>query len=199
MWPWHVKMTTQTCWGCYCCSCWWWGTCWLRLWSPILVKMFKFTFCWYLVETLKLVLDQDSEDVWSRNYFGKQNSTLGSVVPLAMFSKSTFDGWQCPFSIPHRAFSGSYLLVEFLTPVWPDRDKYIQLNEENIDPLKRHDFEKRIYGDPHFFAKGSVDTAHSPYDVSSAQSFEKRCETLLFQLWRYPILKLSALSAVQTL
>ena len=85
MWPWHVKMTTQTCWGCYCCSCWWWGTCWLRLWSPILVKMFKFTFCWYLVETLKLVLDQDSEDVWSRNYFGKQNSTLGSVVPLAMF------------------------------------------------------------------------------------------------------------------
>ena len=88
MWPWHVKMTTQTCWGCYCCSCWWWGTCWLRLWSPILVKMFKFTFCWYLVETLKLVLDQDSEDVWSRNYFGKQNSTLGSVVPLAMFNSS---------------------------------------------------------------------------------------------------------------
>ena len=28
MWPWHVKMTTQTCWGCYCCSCWWWETCW---------------------------------------------------------------------------------------------------------------------------------------------------------------------------
>ena len=103
MWPWHVKMTTQTCWGCYCCSCWWWGTCWLRLWSPILVKMFKFTFCWYLVETLKLVLDQDSEDVWSRNYFGKQNSTLGSVVPLArgllkvpkmdFFIKLIFEVW----------------------------------------------------------------------------------------------------------
>ena len=72
--------------------------------------------------------------------------------------------------------------LSFLTPVWPDRDKYIQLNEENIDPLIRHDFEKRIYGDPHFFAKGSVDTAHSPYDVSSAQSLEKRCEILLFQL-----------------
>ena len=56
----------KTCWGCYCCSCWWWGTCWLRLWSPILVKIFRFTFCWYLVETLKLVLGQDSEDVWSR-------------------------------------------------------------------------------------------------------------------------------------
>ena len=81
----------------------------------------------------------------------------------------------------------------------PDRDKYIQLNEENIDPLKRKDFEKRIYGDPHFFAKGSVDTAHSPYDVSSAQSFEKRNETLFFQLKRNPILKFSALSAVQTL
>ena len=99
MWPWHVKMTTQTCWGCYCCSCWWWGTCWLRLWSPILVKMFKFTFCWYLVETLKLVLDQDSEDVWSRNYFGKQNSTLGSVVPLAMFFLYTqkISGWTKKF------------------------------------------------------------------------------------------------------
>ena len=83
--------------------------------------------------------------------------------------------------------------------MWHDRDKYIQLNEENIDPLIRHDFEKRIYGDPHFFAKGSVDTAHSPYDVSSAQSFEKRSETLIFQLKRNPILKLSALSAVQTL
>ena len=66
--------------------------------------------------------------------------------------------------------------------MWHDRDKYIQLNEENIDPSKRNDFEKRIYGDPHFFAEGSVDTAHSPYDVSSAQSFEKRFETLLFQL-----------------
>ena len=59
-------MTTQTYWDCYCCSCWWWGTCWLRLWSPILVKIFKFTFCWYLVETFKLVLGQDSEDVWSK-------------------------------------------------------------------------------------------------------------------------------------
>ena len=85
-------------------------------------------------------------------------------------------------SVLIQYLTGHFLVLifwlSFLTPVWPDRDKYIQLNEENIDPLKRNDFEKRIYEDSDFFAEGSVDTAHSPYDVSSAQSFEKRCETL---------------------
>ena len=47
--------------------------------------------CWCLAE--KLMLSRDSEDeMWSRfvfelviwSYFGKMNSTLGSVVPLAM-------------------------------------------------------------------------------------------------------------------
>ena len=33
-----------------------------------------------------MILGQDSEDdMTSRSYFGKMNSTLGSVVPLAMF------------------------------------------------------------------------------------------------------------------
>ena len=22
------KCLIKTCWGCYCCSCWWWETCW---------------------------------------------------------------------------------------------------------------------------------------------------------------------------
>ena len=41
------------------------------------------------VEILKLVRDQYSEDeicaMTKISYFGKQNSILGSVVPLAMF------------------------------------------------------------------------------------------------------------------
>ena len=54
------------------------------------------TRCWCLVAILKLVLGWDyKEEIWSRflfelvmwplGYFPKMNSTLGSVVPLAMF------------------------------------------------------------------------------------------------------------------
>ena len=35
--------------------------------------------------------DQDLCDMASRSYFGKMNSTLGSVVPLAMFSSLSPD------------------------------------------------------------------------------------------------------------
>ena len=45
-----------------------------------------------MVEILKLMLGRDSEDEICKNllydlrsYFGKQNLTLGSVLPLAMF------------------------------------------------------------------------------------------------------------------
>ena len=80
---------------------------WLRLWSWILVKILKLGLVKILtldlVEMLMFGLDFEV-DVWSRlwrwnlikicvrscdmtqrSYFGKQNSTLGSVVPLAMF------------------------------------------------------------------------------------------------------------------
>ena len=76
---------------------------WLRIWFWILVeilklslvKILKFKFSrnadvwlsfWscYLVEILKMKFYQDLlKNLWYD--FGKQNSTLGTVVPLAMF------------------------------------------------------------------------------------------------------------------
>ena len=60
---------------------------------------------------------------------------------------------------------------ELLTPVWPDRDKYIKINKENMNPLMRNDFVKREHGDEESFAKGSVNSGHTPYDVLSANKF----------------------------
>jgi len=54
----------------------WDGDVWLRFWSKCLVKI------------LKMKFDQDfCLNLWYDPilYFGKMNSTLGSVVPLAMF------------------------------------------------------------------------------------------------------------------
>jgi len=55
-----------------------------------------------------------------------------------------------------------------LTPVWPDRDDFIELNEENIAPEKAKNFAKRTYGDIYFHSTGSVDHSRTPYDVLSA-------------------------------
>ena len=59
--------------------------------------------------------------------------------------------------------------------MWPDRDDFIRINKDNIREELKKNFEKRPYGDAEYGAKGSVDTKHSPYDVSSALKFwEKR-------------------------
>ena len=62
-------------------------------------------------------------------------------------------------------------IFNWLTPVWPDRDDFIQINEDNIEEELKKNFEKRPYGDAEYGAKGSVDTKHSPYDVTSALKF----------------------------
>ena len=54
-----------------------------------------------------------------------------------------------------------------LTPVWPDRDDFITLNEENIVSDHRKNFEKRPYGDAEFHTVGSVNHQNTPYDVLS--------------------------------
>ena len=64
-------------------------------------------------------------------------------------------------------------IVHLLTPVWPDRDDFIQINEENIEDEMKPNFLKRPHGDADFGIKGSVNTEHSPYDVVSAQVLRK--------------------------
>ena len=55
-----------------------------------------------------------------------------------------------------------------------DRDNFIQVNEENIDPNLKNNFEKKLYGDAGFHTVGSVDPKHTPYDVLSVIVCEKR-------------------------
>ena len=82
-------------------------------------------------------------------------------------------------------------IISLLTPVWPDRDDFIEIHEENILPEMKQNFVKRPYGDAEFGVKGSVDTEHSPYDAVSAQKFwEKRLfgsffcfQTMAFWSW----------------
>ena len=55
-----------------------------------------------------------------------------------------------------------------------DRDNFIRVNEENILPEMKNNFEKRPYGDAGFHTAGSVDPEHTPYDVLSVIVWEKR-------------------------
>ena len=86
---------------------------WLRLWRLFLVenlklclvKILKFKFSWNaeiwlrfwswrLVDILEMKFDQNLCKNFDdkRSYFGKQNSTLGSVLPVAMFSITSLTG-----------------------------------------------------------------------------------------------------------
>ena len=59
-----------------------WSSVGSRFWILSLVEMLMFCWCW--VKILKMKFDQDL--CLNLQYdFGKMNSTLGSVVPLAMF------------------------------------------------------------------------------------------------------------------
>ena len=54
----------KTCWGCYCCLCWCWGSCWQQIWELTLGPKAKLLFrVWAkgLVKILKLKFSQDFE------------------------------------------------------------------------------------------------------------------------------------------
>ena len=58
-----------------------------------------------------------------------------------------------------------------LTPVWPDRDDFIDVAWDQVAPEMEGNFEKRPYGDAGFHTEGSVDPMHTPYDLISAHKF----------------------------
>ena len=54
-----------------------------------------------------------------------------------------------------------------LTLLRPDRDDFININEDNIEPDLKKNFVKRPFGTADYGVKGSVNTRNSPYDVKS--------------------------------
>ena len=58
--------------------------------------------------------------------------------------------------------------------MWHDRDEFISIHEENIDPKRKTDFDKRSYGVAGDHPVGGVDTHHTPYDFNSAKKWEER-------------------------
>ena len=50
----------------------------------------------------------------------------------------------------------------------PDRDNFISVNTDNIEPGKEKNYEKRLQGiSSDFFEKGSINSDNTPYDVLS--------------------------------
>ena len=85
--------------------------------------------------------------------------------------------WHLKWGLINSVFLGNQL-----TPVRYDRDNFVQINELNIDPNLRNNFEKRPYGDAGFHTAGSLDPKHTPYDVLSAIVCEKE---FTFQQYYY--------------
>ena len=54
----------------------------------------------------------------------------------------------------------------------PDRDRFIDLNEENIKPGYEGDFAKRPHGDDVYFPQGTeVNAMNTPYDTGSLMHY----------------------------
>ena len=73
----------------------------------------------------------------------------------------------------------------------PDRDNFIAIHKENIEPGMEKNIEQRNFGQADFFNKGDVDHMNSPYDVSSLlhygpQEFSKNGEDVLSFLHGQP-------------
>merc|ERR1712012_1429212 len=73
----------------------------------------------------------------------------------------------------------------------PDRDNFISINMDNIEPGKEKNFEKRPEGTSDIFQRGSVNTRNTPYDVLSLlhygpRDFSKNGEDVLTYLHGLP-------------
>ena len=124
-----------------------------RFSSWIFVKILRLKFG----DNLKLNFGQDLEvDVWS----GRPVGTKSQLNPK----------WGAPFNASWKCLP---------TPVWPDRDDFIEVNFENISPKMRNNFVKRPLGNARSHAAGSVNPKNTPYDAHSANQMWK--ET--FQEW----------------
>ena len=63
----------------------------------------------------------------------------------------------------------------------PDRDDFISVNFDNIEPGEEKNFEKRPHGTSDFFEKGSVDSKNTPYDVLSLLHYGPQVRSILLK------------------
>ena len=64
----------------------------------------------------------------------------------------------------------------------PDRDDFISINFDNIEPGEEKNFEKRPHGTSDFFEKGSVDSKNTPYDVLSLLHYGPQVRSILLKV-----------------
>ena len=64
----------------------------------------------------------------------------------------------------------------------PDRDDFISVNFDNIEPGEEKNFEKRPHGTSDFFEKGSVDSKNTPYDVLSLLHYGPQVRSILLKV-----------------
>ena len=64
----------------------------------------------------------------------------------------------------------------------PDRDNFISINFDNIEPGEEKNFEKRPHGTSDFFEKGSVDSKNTPYDVLSLLHYGRKVRSFLLKV-----------------
>ena len=64
----------------------------------------------------------------------------------------------------------------------PDRDYFISINFDNIEPGEEKNFEKRPHGTSDFFEKGSVDSKNTPYDVLSLLHYGPQVRSILLKV-----------------
>ena len=66
----------------------------------------------------------------------------------------------------------------------PDRDNFISINYDNIEPGEEKNFKKRPPGTSAFFKKGSgsVDTKNTPYDVLSLLHYGPQVRSILLKV-----------------
>ena len=66
----------------------------------------------------------------------------------------------------------------------PDRDDFISINYDNIEPGEEKNFKKRPPGTSAFFKKGSgsVDTKNTPYDVLSLLHYGPQVRSILLEV-----------------
>ena len=61
--------------------------------------------------------------------------------------------------------------------MWHDRDEFISINRENIDPRMNISFKKTPY------EVKWADTQHTPYDFNSVTKFEERVDLGTQSIW----------------